>query len=184
MAPKRKGTSDQSSPRSVSLPEDSQSTLLDIDALRQIIELLENSDVTQLTFRRGDERLTIRRGPSPATIVQALPVAGAPTHAETPSAERAPRPAPKVPPADAEKPGQLVTSPFVGTFYRTPGPDQPPFVETGATVRKGQVLCIIEAMKLMNEIESEVGGTVAEILVENGQPVEFGQTLFRIEPSS
>jgi acetyl-CoA carboxylase biotin carboxyl carrier protein len=69
----------------------------------------------------------------------------------------------------------------VGTFYRTPAPDQPAFVEVGANVRKGQVLCIVEAMKLMNEIEAEVAGRVAEVLVENGQPVEFGQALFRIE---
>jgi acetyl-CoA carboxylase biotin carboxyl carrier protein len=75
-----------------------------------------------------------------------------------------------------------VTSPFVGTFYRTPAPDQPAFVDVGTVVKKGQVLCIIEAMKLMNEIEADVAGRVAEILVENGQPVEFGQTLFRIEP--
>ncbi len=81
------------------------------------------------------------------------------------------------------KAGQIVSSPFVGTFYRTPAPDQPSFVEVGATVKKGQILCIIEAMKLMNEIEAEISGTVAEILAENGQPVEFGQPLFRIEPA-
>jgi acetyl-CoA carboxylase biotin carboxyl carrier protein len=71
----------------------------------------------------------------------------------------------------------------VGTFYRSPAPDQPPYVEVGAAVKKGQVLCIVEAMKLMNEIESEVAGKVAEVLVQNGQPVEFGQALFRIEPA-
>jgi acetyl-CoA carboxylase biotin carboxyl carrier protein len=83
--------------------------------------------------------------------------------------------------AAAEKPGTLITSPFVGTFYRSPSPDAPPFVEVGQSVRKGQALCIVEAMKLMNEIESEVSGKVVEILVENGQPVEFGEPLFRIE---
>ena len=82
-----------------------------------------------------------------------------------------------------EKPGQIVTSPFVGTFYRTPAPEQPPFVELGTSVRKGQVLCIVEAMKLMNEIEAEVAGKIAEIFVESGQTVEFGQPLFRIEPA-
>jgi acetyl-CoA carboxylase biotin carboxyl carrier protein len=86
--------------------------------------------------------------------------------------------------ADAgDKKGHIVTSPFVGTFYRSPAPDQPPFVEVGTVVRKGQVLCIVEAMKLMNEIESDVAGKVAEVLVENAQPVEFGQPLFRIEPA-
>jgi acetyl-CoA carboxylase biotin carboxyl carrier protein len=82
-----------------------------------------------------------------------------------------------------EKKGHLVNSPFVGTFYRTPAPDQPSFVEVGSVVRKGQVLCIIEAMKLMNEIEADEPGKITEILVENGQPVEFGQPLFRVEPA-
>ncbi len=183
MAKRRKASHEQSSPRSAVLPAETQSTLLDIEALRQIIELLENSDVTQLTLRRGEERLTIRRGQGAATVVQAVPAVAAALRGDIPSAERAARPAHAPAPA-AEKPGQLVTSPFVGTFYRTPGPDQPPFVELGASVRKGQVLCIVEAMKLMNEIEAETSGTIAEIFVENGDPVDFGQSLFRIEPSS
>jgi acetyl-CoA carboxylase biotin carboxyl carrier protein len=181
MAKRRKASLEQSSPRSAALPAETQNTLLDVEALRQIIELLENSDVTQLSLRRGEESLTIRRGQA-ATIVQAVPAIAATSRAEAPSVERAARPA--QPPAPVEKPGQLVTSPFVGTFYRTPGPDQPPFVELGASVRKGQVLCIVEAMKLMNEIEAEAGGTIAEIFVENGEPVDFGQSLFRIEPPS
>ncbi|MBF5044253.1 acetyl-CoA carboxylase biotin carboxyl carrier protein [Aggregicoccus sp. 17bor-14] len=171
-------------------------TTLDVDALRQIVEILEASDVTRLTWTRGDERLFIRRGQAPATtIVHAAPAAPAVTVASAPApAYEAPRPVtPGVAPAPAAgsaapakaetKPGHVVTSPFVGTFYRTPAPDQPAFVEVGATVRKGQVLCIVEAMKLMNEIEAEVAGRVAEVLVENGQPVEFGQALFRIEPA-
>ena len=96
-------------------------------------------------------------------------------------ARRAPRP-PKAEAKPADKPGVLVTSPFVGTFYRAPSPDSPPFVEVGAKVKKGQTLCIVEAMKLMNEIESETDGTVAEILVQNATPVEFGEPLFRIVP--
>ncbi|HEX4803054.1 MAG TPA: acetyl-CoA carboxylase biotin carboxyl carrier protein [Myxococcaceae bacterium] len=181
MAKRRKASLEQSSPRSAALPAETQNTLLDVEALRQIIELLENSDVTQLSLRRGEESLTIRRGQA-ATIVQAVPAIAATSRAEAANVERAARPA--QPPAPVEKPGQLVTSPFVGTFYRTPGPDQPPFVELGASVRKGQVLCIVEAMKLMNEIEAEAGGTIAEIFVENGEPVDFGQSLFRIEPPS
>jgi len=183
MAKRRKASLEQSSPRSAALPPaETQNTLLDVEALRQIIELLENSDVTQLSLRKGEESLTIRRGQAATTIVQAVPAVAAASRAETPSAERAARPS--QPPASAEKPGQLVTSPFVGTFYRTPGPDQPPFVELGTSVRKGRVLCIVEAMKLMNEIEAEASGTIAEIFVENGQPVDFGQPLFRVEPSS
>ena len=190
MARKRKASLDQSSARSAVLPAVAQSpTLLDVEALRQIIEVLETSDVTQLTWRRGEERLTIRRGEPPATIVQAIPAVAAPAATEARSVERSardPSTAPKgaSPKHEAEeKPGHIVTSPFVGTFYRTPAPEQPPFVELGTPVRKGQVLCIIEAMKLMNEIEAEVAGKVAEIFVESGQTVEFGQPLFRIEPA-
>src|SRR5215831_20867034 len=159
MAKRRKASLEQSSPRSAALPAETQNTLLDVEGLRQLIELLENSDVTQLSLRRGEERLTIRRGPTAATIVQAVPAVASASRAEPASVERVARPAQPAAPA-AEKPGQLVTSPFVGTFYRTPGPDQPPFVELGASVRKGQVLCIVEAMKLMNEIEAEAGGTI------------------------
>jgi acetyl-CoA carboxylase biotin carboxyl carrier protein len=165
-------------------------TTLDVDALRQIVEILEASDVTRLSWQRGDERLFIRRGQAPATTIVHQAAASAPAVSvqSAPVAYEAPRPAtPGVAsaapsPAKAEpKPGHVVTSPFVGTFYRTPAPDQPAFVEVGTQVRKGQVLCIVEAMKLMNEIEAEVAGRVAEVLVENGQPVEFGQALFRIE---
>jgi acetyl-CoA carboxylase biotin carboxyl carrier protein len=188
MAGKRKTLSEQSSARSVALPSLEQgSSLLDVETLRQIIEVLETSDVAQLTWRRGEERLTLRRGQPSAAIVQAVPALPTPPATELPASARAPTPASQARSASPKKettetPGQLVTSPFVGTFYRTPAPDQPPFVELGSSVRKGQVLCIIEAMKLMNEIEAEVAGRITEILVENGQPVEFGQPLLRIEP--
>jgi acetyl-CoA carboxylase biotin carboxyl carrier protein len=166
-------------------------TSLDVEALRQIVEILEASEVTRLVWQRGEERLFIRRGPVPApTIVHAAPVSpsvspapvmsAAPVVSAAPSVHHAPALAAAAP--AAEKPGHSVSSPFVGTFYRTPAPDQPAFVDVGTVVKKGQVLCIIEAMKLMNEIEADVAGRVAEILVENGQPVEFGQALFRIEP--
>jgi acetyl-CoA carboxylase biotin carboxyl carrier protein len=195
MANKRKGSkSEASTPsaRSVSFTGGTEATTtLDVDALRQIVEILEASDVSRLTWRRGTERLFIRRGQVTTTIVQAAPgpaVTAMPIEYTNPAAMPAPRvsaaPAAAAPaaPAAAEKPGTVVTSPFVGTFYRTPAPDQPPFVEVGTVVRKGKVLCIIEAMKLMNEIESELDGKVSEILVPNGTPVEFGQPLFRIEP--
>jgi acetyl-CoA carboxylase biotin carboxyl carrier protein len=175
------------------------SSSLDVAALRQVVEILESSEVTQLEWRRGDERLIIRRGPvPPATPAPAPLPAGyhpASMHSEIASSSSsagggrqslpsASAPAPTAAPSAAEpRPGTVVTSPFVGTFYRTPAPDQPAFVEVGTSVRKGQVLCIIEAMKLMNEIESDVAGRVAEIFAQNGQPVEFGQPLFRIEPA-
>ena len=165
-------------------------TTLDVDALRQIVEILEASDVTRLSWRRGRERLLIRRG-QPTTIVHATTSGPAVTAVAPAPASDGPAARPSVSPAAApaaaaakeEKGGHLVSSPFVGTFYRTPSPDQPPFAEVGTVVKKGQVLCIIEAMKLMNEIESDEAGRVIEILAENGQPVEFGQPLFRIGPA-
>ncbi|NTX12691.1 acetyl-CoA carboxylase biotin carboxyl carrier protein [Myxococcus sp. CA051A] len=198
MATKRKSTR-ASAPTSAPAPasaRDAGNTSLDVEALREIVNILEASDVTRLVWKRGEEKLFIRRGHAPETTIvhhsapsavqvgpaveytapsapRAAPVAAAHSVATAaPVAEKAP-----------EKPGHVVTSPFVGTFYRTPAPDQPAFVDVGSVVKKGQVLCIIEAMKLMNEIESEVSGRVAEILVENGRPVEFGQALFRIEPA-
>ncbi|NVJ17837.1 acetyl-CoA carboxylase biotin carboxyl carrier protein [Myxococcus sp. AM010] len=195
MATKRKSTRAQAPTRTgaaSSGPADTGGTSLDVEALRQIVEILESSDVTRLVWKRGEEKLFIRRGQGPETTIvhhaAPPPVAAsagveytapaAPRLAAPAAAPTAPAPAAEKP---AEKPGHQVTSPFVGTFYRTPAPDQPPFVDVGTLVKKGQVLCIIEAMKLMNEIESEVSGRVAEILVENGRPVEFGQALFRIE---
>ena len=198
MATKRKAIRTESAPTAPAggVHVEGNTTSLDVDALRQIVEILEASEVTRLVWQRGEERLFIRRGPVPApTIVHAAPVspsvspapvvAAAPVvPAPAPVVAAAPVPAPAAAAAPAaEKPGHVVTSPFVGTFYRTPAPDQPAFVEAGSVVKKGQVLCIIEAMKLMNEIEADVAGRVAEILVENGQPVEFGQALFRIEPA-
>ena len=164
------------------------STTLDVAALRQIVELLEASEVTRLEWSRGNEKLHIRRGPV-ASAVESMPlISSAPTRSAEPRPRTtAPRIAPPLgsapppPPPEPEKKGHIITSPFVGTFYRSPSPDQPPFAEVGAVIKKGQVLCIIEAMKLMNEIESEVSGKVAEVLVSNNQPVEFGQPLFRIE---
>jgi acetyl-CoA carboxylase biotin carboxyl carrier protein len=167
------------------------SSLLDVDALRRIVELLETTEITRLSWRRGPERLLITRGHGPAPIVQVAPApASAPLPPMLP-VSHAPRasPAPEATaPGAAAAPGSgnkgnVVASPFVGTFYRTPAPDQPSFVEVGSVVKKGQVLCIIEAMKLMNEIEADEPGKITEILVENGQPVEFGQPLFRFEPA-
>ena len=109
-----------------------------------------------------------------------MPVTAPAVPAPSPATSAVPAPA-AAPAKAADKPGAIVTSPFVGTFYRAPSPDSPPFVEVGTLVKKGQVLCIVEAMKLMNEIEVEVAGRVAEIFVQNATPVEFGEKLFRIE---
>lgn len=168
-------------------------TSLDVEALRQIVEILESSEVTSLVWTNGKEKVSIRRGaPQVTQLVQqvAAPVSAGVSVVSPPPAhapELKPRPtapAARAPAAEVvEKKGHIITSPFVGTFYRSPAPDQPSFVEVGSTVKKGQVLCIVEAMKLMNEIESEVAGKVAEVLTQNAQPVEFGQPLFRVEPA-
>jgi acetyl-CoA carboxylase biotin carboxyl carrier protein len=152
-----------------------------LDEVRALVQVLEGTDVTTLRWDRNGQQIVIRRGrAAPGTQVVHHPPAAAPQPAPlTGTAPAAPLAAP-APKAEA-KPGVLVTSPFVGTFYRAPSPDSPPFVDVGAVVKKGQALCIVEAMKLMNEIEAEVPGKIAEILVANATPVEFGQALFRIE---
>jgi acetyl-CoA carboxylase biotin carboxyl carrier protein len=157
---------------------------MDVEKLKAIVSLLEGTEITRLDYRNGEERLKIRRGHPPVYVAAPQPVPALAAQTPAPAAA-APAPAPAAPatPAPQEKPGVLVTSPFVGTFYRAPSPEAPAFVEVGQTVRKGQTLCIVEAMKLMNEIEAEVSGRVAECFAQNGQPVEFGEPLFRIEPA-
>ena len=154
-----------------------------LDTIQELVELLERSSVTRISWRRGSERVVIQRGAPAVAGAPPVPVGQAVAHPPTAGSGGPRVAAPEPPPAaPAERAGVLVTSPFVGTFYRAAGPDQPVLVELGSVVKKGQPICIIEAMKLMNEIESEDAGKVTEILAENGQPVEFGQALFRIEP--
>jgi len=182
MASKKRSTEDAENPDAGPA-----TSLLDVDALRRIVELLETTEITRLSWRRGPERLLITRGHGPAAVVHAAPGPTPSASPALPSMSLGPRvsgpeaPSAAAPAASSEQEGHVVASPFVGTFYRTPAPDQPSFVEVGSVVKKGQTLCIIEAMKLMNEIEADEPGKITEILVENGQPVEFGQPLFRIE---
>jgi acetyl-CoA carboxylase biotin carboxyl carrier protein len=153
-----------------------------IEDVKKLVALVEKTDVSLVAWSRGTERVVIRRGGAVASLPPAAhhaPVsAPVPLPAPAPAASAAARAEAKA----AEAPGTLVSSPFVGTFYRAPSPDSPPFTDVGQKVKKGQVLCIVEAMKLMNEIECEVDGTVAEIFVQNGSPVEFNEKLFRIIP--
>ena len=155
-----------------------------LDEVKALVRVLEGTDVTTLRWDRNGQQLVIRRGQTAAApVLHATPVAAPLAPMPVPIAV-APVAAPAAAPKVEAKPGTVVTSPFVGTFYRAPSPDSPPFVDVGTVVKKGQVLCIVEAMKLMNEIEAEVPGKVAEIMVANATPVEFGQPLFRIEPSA
>lgn len=146
---------------------------MDLEQLRSLLELLESHDVSEFQYKEGDLSMKLRLGPMPvATIASPAPAA--------PAAAAAPVAAPPV----VETPeGVVVTSPMVGTFYVSPSPGAKAFVEVGQAVAEGQPLCIIEAMKLMNEIEADVAGTVIARLVEDGQPVEFGQPMFRIRPN-
>ena len=164
------------------------------EELHALLEVMARFDVSELTQTRGEgagrNRLTIRRGgvaavgavsTSPAVATQvahATPLPGAGHHTATTAAASTPAPAPAV---ASEEGIVYVTSPLVGTFYRAPSPDAASFADVGTRIRPGQRLCIVEAMKLMNEIESEIEGTIVEILVENGKPVEYGQKLFKVK---
>lgn len=147
---------------------------MNLKEIKDILELIKGSDVSELELVRGDSSLRLRRGAAP----EVRPPAPAPAPAAAPRAEEAPA-APKEP-AKPKAAYKEVVSPIVGTFYRAPAPDAAPFVEVGQRVSKGQVLCIVEAMKIMNQIESDATGTVTAILVENAQPVAYGQPLFHI----
>ncbi len=144
---------------------------MDIRKIKKLIELLEESDIAEIEIIEGEESLRISRGTQ--TIVQTVPTAVATT------------PAPVITTTEAEvEPeisGYQVTSPMVGTFYRSSSPGAKPFVEVGQSVSSGETICIIEAMKLLNQIEADKDGTIKAILAENGQPVEYGQPIFIIE---
>ena len=143
-----------------------------IDEIRELIQLVKDTGVAELEVQRSENRVRIRLGSGEA----------APTVVQTGSEAVLPPPSPTPPPAASEPNELLVKSPIVGTFYESAGPGSPPFVRIGETVQPGKVLCIIESMKLMNEIEAEVGGVIASKLVQNGQPVEYGEALFAIRP--
>ena len=152
---------------------------MDLRKLKKLIDLVQESGIGEIEITEGEEKVRIsRQGAAGAPVLVAAPamqpLAMAPPAASGAAGAEAPATA-------AEPKGHTLKSPMVGTFYRAPSPGAPSFVEVGQGVTKGQTLCIIEAMKLLNEIESDVAGTVKAILVENGQPVEYGQPLFLIE---
>jgi acetyl-CoA carboxylase biotin carboxyl carrier protein len=154
---------------------------MNLKEIKELVQFLKEEDITEFELERGDVRVRIRRGVAeipqpptdriiavhpPASPMQApIPVAAAPPAAEPPKAEEA---------------LHMVRSPIVGTYYESPSPGSPPFVKPGDSVEAGQVLCIVEAMKLMNEIEADVSGEIVKCLVKNGQPIEYGQELFAI----
>lgn len=153
--------------------------------IKELVEFLIEKDVTEFELERGDVKLRVKRGQQVQVVSApaAVPVAAAPLAAPLiPASVPSPAAAPAAPAAPkAEEEGlHTVKSPIVGTFYEAPSPGSPAFVKVGDRVNAGQVLCIVEAMKLMNEIESDVAGEIVKVLVNNGQPVEYGQPLFSI----
>ncbi|HEY0635103.1 MAG TPA: acetyl-CoA carboxylase biotin carboxyl carrier protein [Gammaproteobacteria bacterium] len=152
---------------------------MDIRKVKKLIELLEESGIAELEIREGEETVRISRHGTGTTIVSGAPMMQPMAAPAAPAPAAAPAAA--APAAPAQPSGHAVTSPIVGTFYRSSSPTAKAFVEVGTAVKEGDTLCIIEAMKIMNQIEADKAGTIKAILVENGQPVEFGQPLFIIE---
>jgi len=152
---------------------------VDPKAIQELVELISRSNVKRLELERKDFKLKlVKEDAGGATVVQLQPAATAPAAAP----ETAPVAAPAAAQSSSGEELYELNSPIVGTFYSAPGPEAPPFVKVGTQVSKGQVLCIVEAMKVMNEIESEINAEVVEILVSNGQPVEYGEVMYRMRP--
>jgi acetyl-CoA carboxylase biotin carboxyl carrier protein len=145
---------------------------MDIEEIKQLVQLMVDNDISELSMTDGERRISLKRGPSglPAVVGGAVPAIAAP--AQSPAAPQAP----------AETLLEI-KSPMVGTFYAAPSPDSDAYVSVGSTVSDDTVVCIVEAMKVMNEIKAECAGTVVEVCVKNAQPVEYGQVLFRVRPS-
>jgi acetyl-CoA carboxylase biotin carboxyl carrier protein len=151
---------------------------MDLRKLKKLIDLVQESGIAELEITEGEERVRIARGGA----VSVTPLAAAaPSNATAPAGAAMPAALASAAAATEAAPtGHVVKSPMVGTFYRAPSPDAKPFVDVGATIKAGETVCVIEAMKLMNEIEADASGVIKAILVENGQPVEYGQALFII----
>jgi acetyl-CoA carboxylase biotin carboxyl carrier protein len=174
--------------------------MIELEFLRGLISAVDESGIDSLEISRAGTRIRIAKTPPAAAVVHGggnsapagahMYAGGGATAAPSPPAAAAGSPAaPPAPSPSAVAPAAdsnlvEIRSPMVGTFYRSPSPEAPPYVEVGTRVGKGQTLCILEAMKLMNELEAEIAGVIREIVVENAEPVEYGQVLFRIEPSA
>ncbi|MFN6133283.1 MAG: acetyl-CoA carboxylase biotin carboxyl carrier protein [Synechococcaceae cyanobacterium] len=156
----------------------------DHQQLRELLALIGESDIQEFRLEAEDFRLEVRRNlPAPLPVAPAPGLAPAAVQAATPLSVSTSPSVPPPPAAVVRSDLVSITAPMVATFYRSPAPDEPPFVSVGDRVSSGQPVCILEAMKLMNELETETAGEVVEILVDNGTPVEFGQVLMRIRPS-
>jgi acetyl-CoA carboxylase biotin carboxyl carrier protein len=153
---------------------------MDIRSIRKLIEIVEESNIAEIEIKEGEHTVRISRNKEPVIMHAAAPQAMQ-VQAAAPAAPSHSAPKAEAEAAPAVESGEKITSPMVGTFYAAPSPDAAPFVKVGQKVSQGETLCIIEAMKIMNPIEAEVSGTIKQVLVQNGEPVEYGQTLFIIE---
>jgi len=163
------------------------SQMIDLEFLEGLIRAIDQSGLDSIEVERGGTRVRLSRTPPPANYSGGPPAA--PASQAAPAALSTGAPAAAAPAPAEERPSVPasnlleIKSPMVGTFYRAPAPDAPSYAEVGGRVKKGDTLCIIEAMKLMNELESEVSGTIVEVCVDNAEPVEYGQVLFRVDPT-
>lgn len=152
---------------------------MNIKEIKEVLQLMKEHELAEIEIEKDGLKLKVRKLASGQMAVETLPMA---VSKAAPAAQAAPAAAPaEAKPAPAVDTGTVVRSPMVGTFYTSPAPDQPSYISVGQKVKAGDVLCIIEAMKLMNEIKCEFAGTVTEIMAQNGKPVEFDQALFKIE---
>jgi acetyl-CoA carboxylase biotin carboxyl carrier protein len=156
---------------------------MDLKELQNFIRFVAKSGAQEVSLETDDFKITVKTGPDGVVYAQAPVVAAAPVAVAAPAAAAPTAAAPAAAPADDTSKYVAVTAPMIGTFYRKPSPDKPVFVNVGDTVKAGQTICIIEAMKLFNEIECEVSGTVVKVVADDMKPVEYGQTLFLVDPA-
>lgn len=152
----------------------------DTSRIEKILEIMKANDLVEIEIKQGDDRIVLKRAQPqntttavPTIIHSPVPIAAGGTVAAAPTVQQA---------ASSQMAAEIIKAPLVGTFYAAPSPDSAPFVEVGSKIEPQTVVCIIEAMKVMNEIKTELGGTIIEVLVKNGQAVEFGQPLFKLKP--
>lgn len=157
---------------------------IDLDEVRALVKIASEADITELAVESPTLKVSIKKGPAGRTEVHPIPNPATSTHPAATGTAAAPAGAHSTATVEVHVPDYMktITAPMVGTFYLSPAPDAPPFVKEGDLVEAGQTVCIIEAMKLFNEIQSEFGGRVTRVLAESGTPVEYGQPLFLIEP--
>jgi acetyl-CoA carboxylase biotin carboxyl carrier protein len=157
--------------------------MIDLEFLQSLIRALDESGLDSVELERGGTRVRLSKTPPP--VVPSAPAAAVPEEVVREAPTQASSEAPPAGEDGEVSPSNLaeIVSPMVGTFYRAPAPDAPPYVEEGDRVSRGETICVIEAMKLMNELEADVSGTIVEVCVDNAEPVEYGQVLFRVEPS-